>query len=40
MGTRFHEALAVLPDRRAWLVEPDQDGKHRETMVPARLWVP
>ncbi|MFB9476118.1 Type 1 glutamine amidotransferase-like domain-containing protein [Nonomuraea salmonea] len=40
VGTRFHEALAVLPDRRAWLVEPDQDGKHRETMVPARLWVP
>ncbi|MEV4172526.1 peptidase E [Nonomuraea sp. NPDC049709] len=40
VGTRFHEALAVLPGRNAWFVEPDGDGKHRETALPARLWTP
>ncbi|MGW3351474.1 Type 1 glutamine amidotransferase-like domain-containing protein [Nonomuraea rubra] len=40
VGTRFHEALSVLPGRNAWFVEPDGDGASRETAIPARLWVP
>ncbi|GGK91563.1 peptidase E [Sphaerisporangium melleum] len=40
VGTRLHEALGVLPDRNAWLVEPDGPGRYREKAIPARYWVP
>ncbi|HEU5028105.1 MAG TPA: peptidase E [Spirillospora sp.] len=35
VGTRLHRALAVLPDRRAWHVEPQ-----RVTAVEPELWIP
>jgi peptidase E len=40
VGGRLHEALAVLPDRHAWFVEPDGVGRHRQTAIPARCWLP
>lgn len=35
VGTQLHRALAVLPDRRAWHVEPD-----RATAIQPELWRP
>lgn len=40
VGTRLHEAVAVLPERHACFIEPGPGGSHRETAIPARLWMP
>ncbi|MEV7804486.1 peptidase E [Microbispora sp. NPDC088329] len=40
VGTRLHDVLSVLPGRNAWFVEADGEGKHRETAIPARCWLP
>jgi peptidase E len=37
VGTRFHEAVSVLPDARAWKVSPDGSGGYQETEIVPRL---
>jgi peptidase E len=39
-GTRLHEAVSILPGKRAWHVEPDGTGGYRERPIPARLLAP
>jgi peptidase E len=36
-GTGLHEAVSVLPGKRAWYVEPDGSGGHTEQTLAPRL---
>lgn len=39
-GTGLHEAVSILPGKRAWHVEPDGTGGYTERPIPARLLDP
>lgn len=37
VGTELHEAVAIIPGKRAWRVEPDGRGSYAEQAVSPRL---
>jgi len=37
VGTELHEAVAILPGKRAWRVDPDENGGYVERAVAPRL---
>lgn len=40
IGTQLHEAVSILPGKRAWHVQPDGTGGHTEQPIAARLLSP
>jgi peptidase E len=40
VGTSLHEALTVVPGKRAWHVAASGDGGYQEKALPTRFWLP
>jgi peptidase E len=40
VGTSLHEAVTIVPGKRAWRVARPDGGGYRETALPTRYWLP